>query len=146
MLTASKSCCKFTIFEVSGCLSLSLYLSHILQLSLCLLCILFFIPLGFFAFVCILRCFCCVFFVLSPKFSHCMLRTVTTSALSPTRRVSVRFRFTLPTSRRNKSLPYSAYTLIRLCDFCFQLSTLFLFYFFFFFFISFPQAHCNSCV
>lgn len=63
MLTASKSCCKFTIFEVSGCLSLSL--SHSQSVILSLMYILFCIPLWFFAFVYFVLL---LFFVLSLKF------------------------------------------------------------------------------
>lgn len=59
MLTASKSCCKFTIFEVSGCLSLS----HSLTLSYYLSCILFLFGS---LLLCILLLL--LFFVLSLKF------------------------------------------------------------------------------
>lgn len=60
MLTASKSCCKFTIFEVSGCLSLSLSHSQSVILSL-----MYSVPLWFFAFVYFVLL---LFFVLSLKF------------------------------------------------------------------------------
>lgn len=101
MLTASKSCCKFTIFEVSGCLSLSVF-SLSLSLSYYLSCIVFFIPLWFFAFVYFVLLL--LFFVLSLKFFP--LHVANCHDLRPVPYIG--FQFTLPTSGGNKSFQYSA--------------------------------------
>lgn len=109
--------CQQKLLQVYNFRGKRLSLSLSLNLSYYLSCILFLFGS---LLLCILCCCCFLCYLLSSF--HCMLRTVTTSALSP----YIGFQFTLPTTGGNKSFQYSAlYSALCFLRICFQLFSVF---------------------